>query len=92
MKFGNCTGIAINFDKTEILILRNSVVVPIQDRSTGNIEIKEAVKFLGVYFTYNRSLRQKFHRNNRCHQNETPVVEVEESDNHRGEFRLLKLL
>ena len=56
MKFGNCTGLAINFDKTEILILGNSVVVPIQDRSTGNIEIKEAVKILGVYFTYNHSL------------------------------------
>ena len=64
MKFGNCAGLTINLDKTEILILGSSVVAPIQDRITGNIEINESVKLLGIYVTYNRSLR---HRNNRCH-------------------------
>ena len=59
MEFGNCTGLTINFDKTEILVLGNSPVVPTQDRSIANIEIKEAGKILGVYFTYNRPLRQK---------------------------------
>ena len=59
MEFGICTGLTINFDKTEILVLGNSPVVPTQDRSITNIEIKEAVKILGVYFTYNRPLRQK---------------------------------
>ena len=58
-KFGNVSGLIINFDKTEILVLGNSIIAPIQDRSTVNIEIKEAVKILGVYFTYNRPLRQK---------------------------------
>ena len=58
-KFGNLSGLIINFDKTEILVLGNSIIVPIRDRSTVNIEIKEAVKVLGVYFTYNRPLRQK---------------------------------
>ena len=51
-------GLTINFDKTEILVLWNSAVVPIQDRNIANIEIKEAVKILGVFFTYNRPLRQ----------------------------------
>ena len=41
MKFGNCAGLNINFDKTEILILGSSVVAPIQDRITENIEINE---------------------------------------------------
>ena len=59
MEFGNCTGLTRNFDKTEILVLGNSAVVPIQDRYIANIEIKEAVKILGVFFTYNRPLRQK---------------------------------
>ena len=58
-KFGNVSGLIINFDKTEILVLGNPIIAPIQDRSTVNIEIKEAVKILGVYFTYNRPLRQK---------------------------------
>ena len=58
-KFGNVTGLIINFDKTEILLVGNSIIAPTQDRSTVNIEIKEAVKILGVYFTYNRPLRQK---------------------------------
>ena len=40
MEFGNCTGLTINFDSTEILVLGNSAVVPgIQDRSIANIEI-----------------------------------------------------
>ena len=55
-KFGNVSGLIINFDKT---VLGNPIIAPIQDRSTVNVEIKEAVKILGVYFTYNRPLRQK---------------------------------
>ena len=56
---GNCTGLTINFDETEILVLGNSAVVPMQDRSTRNIKIKEAVKILGVYFICNHPLRKK---------------------------------
>ena len=58
-KFGSVTGLKINFDKTEILVLGNTVMAPIEDRGTGNIELKEAVKILGVYFTYNRPLKKK---------------------------------
>ena len=63
-KFGSVTGLIINFDKTEILVLGNSIMAPIEDRCTGNIEIKEAVKILGVYFTYNRPLRKKLNYDN----------------------------
>ena len=43
----------------QILVLGNSAVVPMQDRSTRNIKNKEAVKILGVYFIYNHPLRKK---------------------------------
>ena len=55
-KFGICSGLVINFDKTEILmlLLGNSVIAPAQDQSIMNIDVKRAVKILGVYFTYDR--------------------------------------
>ena len=42
-----------------MLLLGNSVMVPAQDQSITNIEVKRAVKILGVHFTYYRSLRHK---------------------------------
>ena len=59
LKFGNCAGLSINLAKTEMLILGNTCVTPAQDQGFINIEIKEAVKILGVYFSYNRRLRNK---------------------------------
>ena len=50
-KFGICSGLVINFDKTEMFILGNSVMAPAQDQSIMNINVKRAVKILGVYFT-----------------------------------------
>ena len=58
-KFGICSGLVINFDKTEILLLGNSVMALAKEQSIMNIDIKRAVKILGVYFTYDRSLRHK---------------------------------
>ena len=58
-KFGICSGLVVNFDKTEVLLLGNLVIAPAQDQSTMNIDVKRAVKILGVYFTYDRSLRHK---------------------------------
>ena len=34
-------------------------MAPAQDQSIMNIDVKRAVKTLGVYFTYDRSLRHK---------------------------------
>ena len=59
LKFGNYAGLSINLAKTEMLILGNTCVTPAQDQGFINIEIKEAVKILGVYFSYNRRLRNK---------------------------------
>ena len=59
LKFGNCAGLSINLAKTEMLILGNTCVTPAQDQGFINIEIQEAVKILGVYFSYNRRLRNK---------------------------------
>ena len=58
-KFGICSGLVINFDKTEMFILGNSVMAPAQDQSIMNINVKRAVKILGVYFTYDSRLRHK---------------------------------
>ena len=58
-KFGICSGLVINFDKTEMLLLGNSLMSPAYDQSIMNIGVKRAVKILGVYLTYDRSLRHK---------------------------------
>ena len=58
-KFGICSGLVINFDKTEMFILGNSVMAPAQDQSIMNINVTRAVKILGVYFTYDSRLRHK---------------------------------
>ena len=42
-----------------MLILGNTCVTPAQGQGFINIEIKEAVKILGVYFSYNRRLSNK---------------------------------
>ena len=84
MEFGNCTGLTINFDKTEILVLGNSAVVPIQDRYIANIEIKEAVKILGVFFTYNRPLRQKL--------NFTKIIDAIKTKLHFWKWRNLTIM
>ena len=84
MEFGNCTGLTINFDKTEILVLGNSAVVPIQDRYIANIEIKEAVKILGEFFTYNRPLRQKL--------NFTEIIDAIKTKLHFWKWRNLTIM
>jgi len=50
VKFGKCTGLTINFDKTENLLLGNPAD-PLHGQSNARIEIKKAVKILGEHFT-----------------------------------------
>ena len=59
-EFGKCSGLHINYGKTEILFLG------IQTQTSGNEEfeirkakVKRAVKMLGVHFTYDVALKQK---------------------------------
>ena len=50
---GTCSGLKINHDKTEVLLLGN------METSSSELEvteIKKSLKILGVHFTYNRSL------------------------------------
>ena len=42
-----------------MLLLGKSVMAPAQDQSIMNIEVKRAVKILGVHFTYDCNLRHK---------------------------------
>ena len=57
-KFGKCTGLTVNFAKTEMLLLGNPAI-PTVRQATAKIKIKKAVKILGVQFTYDRHLGRK---------------------------------
>ena len=59
--FGECSGLTINHDKSEILLLRNSRSVPpnLDHTLFKEIKIKKSVKILGVYFTYDCRLKRK---------------------------------
>ena len=59
--FGKCSGLVINHDKSEILLLGNSFPAPpnLNHNPFKDLKIKISVKILGVYFTYDRRLRRK---------------------------------
>ena len=59
--FGKCSGLVINHDKSQILLLGNSFPAPPTLNHTffKDLKIKISVKILGVYFTYDRRLRRK---------------------------------
>ena len=61
--FGKCSGLVINHDKSEILLLGNSFPAPpspnLNHTPFKDLKIKVSVKILGVYFTYDRLLRRK---------------------------------
>ena len=55
------SGLKINYDKTEVMLLGNQKLNPVTlaTYSDKDITIKKAVKILGVYFTYNQFLWKK---------------------------------
>ena len=59
--FTTYSGLRINYDKTEVMLLGNQKLNPamLAIRSGKDITIKTAVKILGVYFTYNQFLWKK---------------------------------
>ena len=59
--FGKCSGLVINHDKSEILLLGNSFPAPPNLNHTPfkDLKVNISVKILGVYFTYDRRLRRK---------------------------------
>ena len=58
--FSKCSRFEINFEKTECMLLVSLLVslAAMDVTSSKNIRIKDTVKILGVYFTYNESQRK----------------------------------
>ena len=56
--FSKCSGLEINPEKTECMVLGNHVSSTVATVSK-NICMKDTIKILGVYFTYNDSQRKK---------------------------------
>ena len=51
--YGSCSGLKINHDKSEIMLLGNCAYTPQQVSAvSSNLKIKKVVKILGVHFTY----------------------------------------
>ena len=59
--YGSCSGLKINNEKSEIMLLGNRAYTLQKDYAvTGtNLKIKKAVKILGMNFTYNLRAKQK---------------------------------
>ena len=58
--YGICSGLKINHDKSEIMILGNCSPTLQQDNVIScNLKIKKVVKILGVHFTYDFRAKQK---------------------------------
>ena len=59
-EYGNCSGLKINHDKSEILLLGNHGYTVQEDKSVpGNLKIKKSAKILGIHFSYASQLKQK---------------------------------
>ena len=60
--FGNCSGLVINHDKSKIPLLGNSFPAPPNLNHTPfkDLTIKNSLKILGVYFTYDIRLGVNF--------------------------------
>ena len=58
--YGSCSGLKINHDKSEIMLLGNCAYTPQQVSAvSSNLKIKKVVKILGVHFTYDLRVKQK---------------------------------
>ena len=59
-ELGKCSGLRINYDKTEIFFLGNHLPKYVNDDiEIKKAKVKRAVKILGVHFTYDVALKQK---------------------------------
>ena len=58
--FGECSGVRINHDKSEVMLLGNRERLSLRnDSEIKNIKIKHSVKILGVHFTYDSRAKRK---------------------------------
>ena len=60
--FTLCSGLKINYEKTEIMFLgnKNPISATLTTPENRSISVKKAIKILGVYFTYDEVLWKKF--------------------------------
>ena len=57
--FSKCSGLEINSEKTECMVLGNHDSSTVSTVISKNIRMKDTIKIVGVYFTYNDSQRKK---------------------------------
>ena len=57
--FGECSGLQINYEKSEIFLLGNQTLANVSAVEIRKVKVKKAVKILGVHFTYANALKQK---------------------------------
>ena len=50
--YGRCSGLKINHNKSEIMLLGNCAYTPQVSAVSSDLKIKKVVKILGVHFTY----------------------------------------
>ena len=60
--YGTCSGLKVNHEKTELLLLGN-LACTVQEATLNNIKIKRSAKILGVHFTYDIQAKQKLNIN-----------------------------
>ena len=49
--YGTCSGLKVNHEKSEVLLLGNRAY-NVQETNLNNIKVKRSVKILAVHFTY----------------------------------------
>ena len=57
--FGECSGLKINHDKSEIMLLRDFAHSSLNHSLFKSVKIKASVKILGIHFTYDYRIKQK---------------------------------
>ena len=58
--FGECSGLRINLDKSEVMILGNRGHGSLRNGfEIRNLKIKHSVKILGVHFTYDQHAKRR---------------------------------
>ena len=58
--FGECSGLRINHDKSEMMLLGDCAHSSLSHTLFKTIIIKTYVKILGIHFTYDYRIKQKF--------------------------------
>ena len=84
--YGICSGLKINHDKSEIMILGNCSSTLQQDNAVScNLKFQRVVKILGVHFTYDFRAKQKLNVDELISsiQQKTTNLEVEGFDDYR---------